>query len=89
MLVVVGSYIADSHEMDDRSQEESEQGRIQGALFSVQALASACGPYAMSAIYRATKDGALFGPGSMFVFASGFYIVAVYCAYLLPVRYGK
>jgi hypothetical protein len=81
ILLVIDSCIADTQGMHDRSQEESEQGRIQGALFSVQTLASACNPYAMSTIYRATKDGALFGPCSMFIFASGFYVVAVYCAY--------
>jgi hypothetical protein len=67
------------------SQDESEQGRIQGALYSVQALASALGPVAMRWIYGLTKDGALMGPGTMFIFASAFYIIAVYCACLLPV----
>jgi len=37
-------------------------------------------------VYHYTKDGAFLGPGSMFVVASMLYLVAVYCAYLLPVR---
>ena len=40
----------------------------------------------MRTVYQYTKDGALFGPGSMFLFAASLYCVAVYCAYLLPVR---
>jgi hypothetical protein len=36
-------------------------------------------------IYELTKDGDLMGPGTMFIFASAFYLVAVYFAYLLPV----
>jgi hypothetical protein len=36
-------------------------------------------------IYHLTKDGAFLGPGSMFVVASGIYLIAVYCAYSLPV----
>jgi hypothetical protein len=35
-------------------------------------------------IYHLTKDGAFLGPGSMFVVASGIYLIAVYCAYSLP-----
>ena len=40
----------------------------------------------MRTVYQYTKDGALYGPGTMFLFAAGLYCVAVYCAYLLPVR---
>jgi DHA1 family tetracycline resistance protein-like MFS transporter len=64
--------------------DESEQGRIQGALFSVQALASGTGPIAMRYVYHLTVDGAFLGPGSMFVFASGLSLVAAGCAYALP-----
>lgn len=63
---------------------ESEQGRIQGALYSVQALASGTGPMAMRFVYHYTKDGAFLGPGSMFVFASGLLLVASGCAFALP-----
>ena len=65
---------------------EAEQGRIQGALYSLQAVASAAGPMALRTIYHFTKDGAFLGPGSMFIFAGCLYMIAVYCAYLLPVR---
>jgi DHA1 family tetracycline resistance protein-like MFS transporter len=64
--------------------EPSEQGRIQGALYSLSALASALGPVTLRSIYHYTKDGAFLGPGSMFVVAAGLYLIAVYCAYLLP-----
>lgn len=67
--------------------EQSEQGRIQGALFSLSALASALGPLLMRFVYHYTKDGALLGPGSMFVAASFLYLIAVYCAHELPVRW--
>ena len=67
-------------------QGASEQGRIQGALYSLSALASAFGPLAMRTVYQYTKGGALYGPGTMFLFAAGLYGIAVYCAYLLPVR---
>lgn len=66
-------------------QEQSEQGRIQGALFSLKALASAAGPIAMRFVYHYTESGALFGPGTMFVAAAFVYLIAVYCAYELPV----
>ena len=67
--------------------EQSEQGRIQGALYSLSALASALGPLLMHFVYHYTKDGALLGPGSMFVAASFLYLIAVYCAHELPVRW--
>jgi hypothetical protein len=40
----------------------------------------------MRSVYQVTKDGSYFGPGSMFLLAALMYLVAVYCAYLLPVR---
>ena len=64
--------------------DESEQGRIQGALYSVKALASGTGPMAMRFVYHLTKDGAFIGPGSMFVFSSGLMLVAAGFAYALP-----
>mmetsp|Transcript_1108 Transcript_1108/g.1989 ORF Transcript_1108/g.1989 Transcript_1108/m.1989 type:complete len:267 (-) Transcript_1108:2796-3596(-) len=62
---------------------ETEQGRIQGALYSLQALAAGLGPVALKFVYSQTKDGPL-GPGSMFLFASGLYLVAVVIACSLP-----
>jgi DHA1 family tetracycline resistance protein-like MFS transporter len=64
---------------------KSEQGRIQGALYSLSALASAVGPLTLRLVYHYTKDGFLAGPGTMFLFAGVLYAVASYCAYLLPV----
>ncbi|GAX21935.1 hypothetical protein FisN_40Hu015 [Fistulifera solaris] len=61
---------------------ESEQGRIQGALYSVQAIASGLGPTVMRQIYgwSQTGSGILWGPGTMFLFASFFYAIAVFYA---------
>jgi hypothetical protein len=64
-------------------QHESEQGRIQGALYSLQALASGIGPVFLRFIYHNTKHS-VFGPGSMFVFAGMLYLVAVAFACALP-----
>ena len=50
----------------------------------MQALASGTGPMAMRYVYHLTRDGAFFGPGSMFVFAAGMMLVASGCAYALP-----
>ena len=63
---------------------DCEQGRIQGALYSLQALASASGPIVLTAVYNVTKDGSMFGPGTMFLVAALLYLVAVYCACVLP-----
>jgi hypothetical protein len=35
-------------------------------------------------IYHQTKDNALYGKGTMFVFGSGLYVIATFCAYMLP-----
>jgi hypothetical protein len=64
-------------------QHESEQGRIQGALYSLQALASGIGPVVLRFIYQHSKNS-VFGPGSMFVFAGMLYLVAVAFACALP-----
>jgi MFS transporter, DHA1 family, tetracycline resistance protein len=64
----------------------SEQGRIQGALYSLSALASASGPMVLRWVYQYTRDGAFAGPGSMFLVAAMLDAVAVLCAYALPVR---
>ncbi|KAG7363751.1 tetracycline resistance protein [Nitzschia inconspicua] len=63
--------------------DPSEQGRIQGALYSLQALASGLGPVALKFVYSQTKHTKV-GPGSMFLFASGLYLVAVCIACSLP-----
>jgi len=63
--------------------DESEQGRIQGALYSLQALASGIGPVLLRFVYSHTKNSPL-GPGTMFIFAGGLYLVAVAVACSLP-----
>ncbi|OEU08564.1 MFS general substrate transporter [Fragilariopsis cylindrus CCMP1102] len=68
---------------------ESEQGRIQGALYSIKALASGVGPAAMQFVYSKTKDmnhksGSFFGPGTMWYFASFLFIIAVGLTLILP-----
>jgi len=62
---------------------ESEQGRIQGALYSLQALASGIGPVALRYVYSKTQHTAI-GPGTMFIFAAGLYLIAVCIACALP-----
>ena len=65
-------------------QDELEQGRIQGALSSLSSLASAIGPMSLRYVYHTTKNGGGFGKGTMFIFGSGLYLVATFCAWLLP-----
>lgn len=79
--------------------DESEQGRIQGALYSLSSLASAIGPLSLRYVYHRTKDGdSYFGKGTMFVFGAGLYAVATVFAWMLPkdqansserLRYGR
>ncbi len=66
--------------------ESSEQGRIQGALYSVKALASGVGPSILQFVYSKTKHyhGVLLGPGTMFLFASTLYIIGVVLTMALP-----
>jgi len=54
-----------------------EQGRMQGAFFSLSALANAAGPSLMTTVYGCTKHGELFGPGTMFLVVSCFNAFAV------------
>jgi len=61
----------------------TEQGQIQGALYSLQALASGSGPVVLRFVYSQCKDS-VFGPGSMFLFAGCLYMVAVVVACILP-----
>jgi hypothetical protein len=65
-------------------QEESEQGRIQGALYSLQAVASAIGPVAMQLVDNTAKKTSYLGPGTMFFFAASLQLIAVSFAYALP-----
>ena len=62
----------------------NEQGRIQGALYSLQALASGIGPVLMRFVYAQCREDSRLGPGTMFVFAACLYLVAVGVACALP-----
>jgi len=71
--------------------EDCEQGRIQGALYSVKALASGVGPAFLQFIYSKTKERDSstdtlfgFGPGTMWYCASFLYLIAVGLALTLP-----
>eukprot|EP00547_Thalassionema_nitzschioides_P006059 CAMPEP_0194207448 /NCGR_PEP_ID=MMETSP0156-20130528/6184_1 /TAXON_ID=33649 /ORGANISM="Thalassionema nitzschioides, Strain L26-B" /LENGTH=473 /DNA_ID=CAMNT_0038934215 /DNA_START=86 /DNA_END=1504 /DNA_ORIENTATION=+ len=44
---------------------ENEQGRIQGALYSIQALAAGTGPMILRFVYQFTKESSFPGPGTM------------------------
>ena len=63
---------------------EHEQGRIQGALYSLSSLASALGPASLRFVYHLTKDNDYPGPGTMFLFAALLYLSASFCACALP-----
>lgn len=52
-----------------------EQGRVQGAMFALNALANAVGPMILEIVYNHTKNSHnyYFGPGTMFLCASFLY----------------
>jgi len=79
----VVSYVTESVSVGSL-QEEHEQGRIQGALYSLSSLASAVGPVSLRVVYHFTKDGAFPGPGTMFIFAALLYLLATCFACALP-----
>jgi MFS family permease len=60
---------------------ELEQGRIQGALYSLQALAAGIGPLVLRMVYHYTKETY---PGSMFLVAAAMYLLAASFAWALP-----
>jgi len=60
---------------------EYEQGRIQGALFALSALANAIGPVTLQYVYNCTKDT---NPGLMFVVAALLYLLGTICVSFLP-----
>mmetsp|Transcript_20084 Transcript_20084/g.55895 ORF Transcript_20084/g.55895 Transcript_20084/m.55895 type:complete len:612 (-) Transcript_20084:204-2039(-) len=62
----------------------SEQGQIQGALYSLQALASGVGPVFLRYVDHVRADDAMFGEGTMFVAAGALYLFAVAAACALP-----
>jgi DHA1 family tetracycline resistance protein-like MFS transporter len=62
--------------------EPNEQGRIQGALFAVNAVGNAVGPILVQFIAHHTKR--LFGPGSMFIYASVLYAIGTVVVAMIP-----
>jgi len=69
---------------------ENEQGRMQGALFAISALANALGPVTLEVVYDYTKDGkGLLGPGAMWVFASFLYAVGTTIVCFIPAEKTK
>jgi DHA1 family tetracycline resistance protein-like MFS transporter len=62
---------------------EYEQGRIQGALFALSALANAIGPVTLQYIYHCTKDT---NPGFMFVVAAFLYLCGTISVSFLPTK---
>jgi DHA1 family tetracycline resistance protein-like MFS transporter len=63
-----------------------EQGRVQGALMALNALAGAVGPVSMNWIYERTKQGnhKPFGPGTMFLVMAGLYMVGTVVVSMIP-----
>jgi DHA1 family tetracycline resistance protein-like MFS transporter len=68
--------------MKSNNVDVSEQGQIQGALYSVSSLASALGPAAMRLAYTQTMNTS--HPGFFFLVGSGFFLVATIFAMMLP-----
>ena len=64
--------------------ESNEQGRVQGALFSVMSLSFAVGPLALRAVYYLLEDVGTLRSGNMFIFAALFYVLALMVACGLP-----
>ena len=60
----------------------TEQGRIQGALFAINAVGNAVGPILVQFINHRTKSN--FGPGSMFVYASVLYAIGTLVVSRIP-----
>lgn len=68
--------------MKANNAEEFEQGRIQGALYALSSLAAAIGPVVLRAAYEKTTTWIY--PGSFFLVASAFFVIAIFCGLALP-----
>ncbi|KAL7560728.1 hypothetical protein ACA910_021455 [Epithemia clementina (nom. ined.)] len=65
--------------------DETEQGRVKGALFSVRYLSSGFGPTLFRAAYRLVGgEASVFGQGSMFLFSACMFLSALICSWFLP-----
>jgi DHA1 family tetracycline resistance protein-like MFS transporter len=64
--------------------DSSEQGRIQGALYSLSSLAQGLGPIFLQSIYICVKDTHYPGPGGMFIAAGLLQIISIIISCLLP-----
>ncbi len=69
--------------MKSNNVAEHELGRVQGALYALSSLASATGPPLLRIAYQATKETKY--PGSFFLIAAAFFVVATVCGWALPV----
>jgi MFS transporter, DHA1 family, tetracycline resistance protein len=72
--------------MASKDVDSHEQGRVQGALFATNAIGNAIGPLSLEYVYHHTKNKAQFGPGFMFIFASGIYAIGTVIVSLIPVK---
>lgn len=63
--------------------DASEQGRIQGALYAIQAISAGVGPTSMRSVDAIAKKSGL-PPGTMFFFAACLQSIALCLAYQLP-----
>lgn len=61
-----------------------QQGRIQGALFSVASLSNAVGPIVLTYIYHATKDFGYPAPGAFWLLGSFLYFIGCFIIKTLP-----
>jgi Na+/melibiose symporter-like transporter len=62
--------------------QPNEQGRVQGALFAINAVGNAVGPILVQFIYHRTKSS--HGPGSMFTYASALYAIGTVVVSFIP-----
>jgi Na+/melibiose symporter-like transporter len=65
--------------------DSHEQGRVQGALFAINAIGNAVGPVLVEFIYH-IPSAAKLGPGSMFIYASIIYAIGTIVVTFLPDR---
>jgi MFS family permease len=62
----------------------AEQGQLQGALFAMNSIAFALGPVILEKVYQHTENVPQYGPGFMFIFAAGIYMIGTICVAFIP-----